>query len=135
MDYRVSELFKYGVTPKKGESAGVRYRVKSVWPGGVVVKPWDGDGDAVELVELKEGEYELWTPPKTLFKDPTMPATWGNLKRAAEQAGISDDTKILYSDNYFWPFGSLCGLSNASFSLIEVKSLDGNGMERAIVVK
>lgn len=132
MDYRVSELFKYGVTLKKGERAGVRYRVQSVLSDGVVVKPWDGDGDAVEL---KEGEYELWTPPKTLFKDPTMPATWGNLKRAAEQAGISDDTKILYSDNYFWPFGSLCGLSNASFSLIEVKSLDGNGMEGAIVVK
>jgi hypothetical protein len=132
MDYRVSELFKCGVTPKKGKGAGVRYRVQSVWPGGVVVKPWEGDGDAVEL---KEGEYVLWTPPKTLFKDPTIPATWGNLKRAVEQAGLGDDTRILLCDGFFWPVETFCGLSGASFSLIEAKALDGSGKERVIVVK
>ncbi len=132
MDYRVSELFKCGVTPKKGKGAGARYRVISVWPGGVVVKPWESDVDAFEL---KEGEYVLWTPPKTLFKDPTIPATWGNLKRAVEQAGLKDDTKILLCDGFFWPIGTVCGLSNASFSLVEVKTLDGSGKERVIVVR
>ena len=132
MDYRVSELFKYGVTPKKGEGSGARYRVQSVLSDGVVVKPWEGAG---EIVELKEGEYELWAPPKTLFKDPTIPATWGNLKHAVEQAGLKDDTKILLCDGFFWPIGTVCGLSNASFSLVEVKTLDGDGKERVIVVK
>lgn len=90
---KTEDLFKYGVTPLEGEDAGKRYRVMCVMPDCISVSDWDKEKPALKKV-LKEGEYKVWEPEKTLFEDHAIPATWGNLKKAVEAAGLGDDTLI-----------------------------------------
>ena len=74
------KLFKTGVVEKGGD--GKRYRVLAILPDGVSVAEWDDDS---ERKVLKSGEYEVWTPPKTVFNSYMKGVTWGKLKAAAEQ--------------------------------------------------
>ena len=92
---KTEDLFKWGVTPKSGHSAGKRMSVLSILPDGVKVRVWDGD----EEYSLRNGEYELWTPPKTLFESDNY-VTWGALKAAMEQEGLGDETPFYVCD-YF----------------------------------
>ena len=87
------DLFKYGVTPKEGEFAGERFKVISVSESGVSVRKW-GDPAGSPRMTFFEGSYKIWHEPKTLFEDDSIVATWGNLKKAMEKAGLSDDTRI-----------------------------------------
>ena len=86
---RTEDLFKIGVTPKEGENAGKRYKVRTVKADGVTIGEWDSDESCGFL---KNGEYELWKEPKTLFEDSSVRPTWGNLKKAMEASGLDDDT-------------------------------------------
>lgn len=87
------DLFKYGVTPKEGKDAGKRFAVNAIRPGSIDVFPW-GESN-VPLRYFSEGTYDIWKEPKTLFEDHTIPATWGNLKKAVEAAGLGDETKFV----------------------------------------
>lgn len=86
----IEDLFKYGVTPKRGENAGVRFAVNAVRPSGLDVYPWGKKNE--NLGFLSHDSYDLWQEPKTLFEDDSIAPTWGNLKKAMEKAGLSDDT-------------------------------------------
>lgn len=83
------DLFKYGVTPKAGENAGKRFKVLKIEPTGVYVNDWE---DGNKGFYLANGSYDLWHEPKTLFEDDSIEPTWGNLKKAMENAGLPDDT-------------------------------------------
>ena len=93
------DLFKYGVTPKAGENAGKRFKVLKIEPTGVYVNDWE---DGNKGFYLANGSYDIWREPKTIFEDDTIPVTWGNLKKAVEQAGLKDDTRIMVTPE-LWP--------------------------------
>lgn len=93
----LEDLFKYGVTPNDGEFAGERFKVISVSESGVSVRKW-GDPAGSPRMTFSEGSYKIWQEPKTLFEDHTIPATWGNLKKAVEAAGLGDDTRFAVHD-------------------------------------
>lgn len=86
---RTEDLFKIGATPKEGENAGKRYKVRNIKEDGISICEWDSE---VSCGFLKNGEYELWKEPKTLFEDGSVKPTWGNLKKAMEASGLGDDT-------------------------------------------
>lgn len=89
MDYL--DLFKYGVTPKDGD--GQKLTVLRIEESGVVALD-----EFSKEHRLKHGTYELWRPPKTLFNDPHVKPTWGNLKKAMEAAGMLDDAVFVHED-------------------------------------
>lgn len=105
----LDDLFEKGVTPKDGEYAGQRFRVVSINKDGASVREWDTNKFASDL---KHGSYSVWTPPPTVLNDPHMDVTWGELKKAVEQAKLPDDTQIYV--------GRLFALYGATVTLAEV---------------
>lgn len=99
------DLFKYGVTPKEGEFAGKRFIVDGI--NKAVVFCHNAD-DETHKEEFTHGSYDLWHEPKTLFEDDSVPATWGNLKKAIENAGVSDDTEFVIQESESWFLRGLC---------------------------
>jgi hypothetical protein len=116
------ELFKYGVTPKEGAHAGERFRVMCIMPDKISVSEWDKEKPTVKLT-LNHGEYRVYSPPKTLFEDDSIPATWGNLKRAVEEAGISDDTEFAIQEDALWLSRGIC--RPATFSIENLRQVYG----------
>ena len=110
----VDELFKCGVTLKKGEYAGKRFRVKAIVPDGLQIQEWDQPDNVV--VFCRHDDYVIWRKPKTLFEDGSMLATWGNLKRAVEEAGLGDDTRIKIPAGFWIDYGCL----DANAKVVEV---------------
>lgn len=113
----VDELFKCGVTPKKGEFAGKRFKVKAILQAGIDVQDWDQPDST--LAFFRRGDYEIWRKPKTLFEDGSMLATWGNLKRAVEEAGLGDDTRIKIPAGFWIDYG--CQDANAKVVEVDGK--------------
>lgn len=123
------DLFKYGVTPKEGPCAGMRFKVTEITP--TVVKVTRLDGDKVMDGEFTHGSYDIWHEPKTLFEDDSIVATWGNLKKAVEAAGISDDTKFAVQEDASWFYRGLC--RPATFSVETLRELYGKPKKYIIV--
>lgn len=87
---KTEDLFKYGVTPKEGSKSGKKFEVDSIDKDGVSVRDEKGNRGS-----FPHGTYKLWEPEKTLFEDDSIKPTWGNLKKAVEAKGLSDDTLIV----------------------------------------
>lgn len=83
---KTEDLFKYGVTPKDGPYAGQQFKVRAITP--TVVNAILYDGDKAMEKEFTHGSYDIWQEPKTLFEDSKIKPTWGNLKKAMEEAGL-----------------------------------------------
>lgn len=98
---KTEDLFKFGVTPKEGPHAGEKFEVTSVDRDVVYVQGKDGRNN------FPHGSYRLWEPPKTLFDDDDIRPTWGNLKKAMEASGLSDDTLFITDLTTFDPFSLL----------------------------
>lgn len=98
---KTEDLFKFGVTPKEGLHAGEKFEVMSVDRDAVYVHGKDGRNN------FPHGSYRLWEPPKTLFDDDDIRPTWGNLKKAMEASGLSDDTLFITDLTTFDPFSLL----------------------------
>lgn len=98
---KTEDLFKFGVTPKEGPHAGEKFEVTSVDRDVVYVHGKDGRNN------FPHGSYRLWEPPKTLFDDDSIAPTWGNLKKAMEASGLSDDTLFITDLTTFDPFSLL----------------------------
>lgn len=109
------KLFKTGVVEKGGD--GKKYRVLAILPDGVSVAEWDDDS---ERRVLKSGEYEVWTPPKTVFNSYMKGVTWGKLKAAAEQEQLPDDTEILIRREFCLPWVNYA-FEDAMFALGETR--------------
>lgn len=92
------EMFLRGVTPVDGTLAGKRFRVLSIMEDKVSVAAWN---DPSERMTIRHGAYKLWSPPTTVLDDPGKVVTWGELKKAVEQAKLPDDTQIYVR----WMFG------------------------------
>lgn len=92
------KLFKYGVKEKDGD--GKRYRVLAILPDGLSVAGWEDDA---VTKKLKVGEYEIWSPPKSIFHSFKRGVTLGELKKAAEQEQLPDNTRILILTDLFFP--------------------------------
>ena len=99
---KTDDLFKCGVTPKEGPRAGERFEVDSFDREMVYVRDSKGDRNRFE-----HGSYELWHQPKTLFEEDRIKPTWGNLKKAMEARGLSDDTLFVTDMTTFDPFSLL----------------------------
>lgn len=99
---KTEDLFKFGVTPKKGPKAGEKFEVSSIDKDVVYVRDSEGNRNKFE-----HGTYELWEPPKTLFDGDDIKPTWGNLKKAMEARGLSDDTLFVTDMTTFDPFSLL----------------------------
>lgn len=123
------DLFKYGVTPKEGKDAGKRFLVEGVKRDGILVY---SEELPQNIIKFEKGTYDLWHEPKTLFEDDTVPATWGNLKKAVEAAGISDDTEFAVQEDASWFFKGLC--RPATFSVETLRELY-NKPKKYIVVR
>lgn len=98
---KTEDLFKFGVTPKEGPHAGEKFEVTSVDRDVVYVHGKDGRNN------FPHGSYKLWEPEKTLFEDDSIAPTWGNLKKAMEASGLSDDTLFITDLTTFDPFSLL----------------------------
>lgn len=116
---KIEELFEKGVMLNDGPMAGERLSVESVDKDGVYVRDKNK-----ELTHLNYGEFEIWHPARTLFEDPAIKPTWGNLKKAAEAAGVSDDAVFAVHG-----LGLLPSLEYANFDLVV-----GKKGEQTIVV-
>ena len=92
---KIEDLFKYGVTPKEGKDAGKRFLVEGVKRNGILVYSQDFPQN---IIKFENGTYDLWQEPKTLFEDDSLAATWRNLKKAMEKAGLGDDTEFAVED-------------------------------------
>lgn len=128
-DMNLEDLFKYGVTPKVGPYAGMRFKVTAITPTAVKATLLDGDKDMDD--EFIHGAYDIWHKPKTLFEDDSIVATWGNLKKAVEAAGISDDTKFAVQEGASWFYRGLC--RPATFSVETLRELYGKPKKYIIV--
>lgn len=111
------DLFKFGVTPKKGELAGKRFAVGAIKPDGLDVYKWGNEGTSAFF---KHGEYDIWKEPKTLFEDDSIAPTWGNLKKAMEKAGLSDDTHFKVPVGFWIDYGC----KDANVKVISVNGKD-----------
>lgn len=94
---KIEEMFKNGITPKEGANAGKRFKVIAIDPEIVNVALWDNPD---VTAEFQHGTYEMWQPPKTLFKDHSIAPTLGNLKLGIEQERLSDDIVMYYEDSF-----------------------------------
>ena len=112
---KTEDLFKYGVTPKDGEFAGKRFIVNAIDKSVVYCS---GEDDPKHKEEFTHGTYDLWREPKTLFEDDSVKPTWGNLKKAMEAAGLSDDTMFIRDDDFWFLKGY--GVP-ASFSIVDAR--------------
>lgn len=93
---KTEDLFIFGVTPKDGPKAGKKFEVESIGRDGVLVRDEKGNH-----ATYPHGTYKLWEPEKTLFEDDSIKPTWGNLKKAVEAKGLSDDTLIVTDPTTF----------------------------------
>ena len=116
------DLFKYGVTPKEGKDAGKRFLVEGVKRDGILVYSEDLPQN---IIKFENGTYDLWHEPKTLFEDHTIPATWGNLKKAVEAAGLGDDTRFVVHD-------FISGLRSAEMNTVSLSA--GIGKEKIYII-
>lgn len=91
------ELFKLGVTLKKGDLAGKRFAVNAIRPDGLDVYSWGTPNST--LAFFKHGEYDIWRPPKTIF-DNAAPVTLGQLKDAAAQNELPEGTRFYVVDAF-----------------------------------
>lgn len=123
------DLFKYGVTPKEGKNAGKRFRVLQIYPERTIVADWN-DEDAPNQ-SWATNTYEIWHEPKTLFEDSNIEPTWGNLKKAMEAAGVSDDTEFAVQEDASWFYRGLC--RPATFSVETLRELYGKPKKYIIV--
>lgn len=123
------DLFKYGVTPKEGMFAGKRFIVDGI--NKAVVFCHNAD-DETHKEEFTHGSYDIWHEPKTLFEDDSVPATWGNLKKAIEQAGISDDTEFVIQEDSIWASRGL--FRSATFAIETLREIYGKP-KKYIVIK
>lgn len=112
------ELFKLGVTPKNGDLAGKRFAVNAIRPDGLDVYSWGTTNST--LAFFKHGEYDIWKEPKTLFEDDSIAPTWGNLKKAMEKAGLSDDTRFKVPVEFWIDYGC----KDANVKVISVNGKD-----------
>ena len=96
----------------------------------LLVIPWDAVEEDTNVQSIKNGTYQIWQPEKTLFESDEIQSNWGNLKKAAKMAGVSDDTKIVLSDLSFGGYFSPFSTHEAAFRL---KSFPGSD-EKVIVV-
>ena len=99
---KTEDLFKFGVTPKEGPRAGEKFEVSSIAKDVVFVHDSEGNRNKFE-----HGTYALWEPPKTLFDGDDIKPTWGNLKKAMEAKGLSDDTLFVTDLTTYDPFSLL----------------------------
>jgi len=120
MNMITEDLFRYGITPKEGEFAGEKFIVDAINRGAVICHL---EEDAKHLEEFPHGTYDIWQEPRTLFEDSTIKPTWGNLKKAAEKAGISDDMEFAVRFSEFFD----SHYKQASF---EIKELYKSGGEK-----
>lgn len=67
----IEDLFKYGVTPKRGENAGKRFAVSAIRPEGLDVYEWGTQGT---LAFFKNGSYDLWREPNAPFEKGSLDA-------------------------------------------------------------
>ena len=111
------DLFKYGVTPKEGEFAGEKFIVENINPCVVFCFR---EKDPTHKEEFTHGSYDIWHEPKTLFEDDSIVATWGNLKKAMEKAGLSDDTRIKVPVGFWLDYG--CKDADARIISVDGKS-------------
>lgn len=95
---KTEDLFKYGVTPKEGKDAGKRFFVKHISKDEIVVFC---ENNPSNLESFKNGTFDIWQPPKSIF-DSGRSITWGDLKKAAEQEKLSDDTEFFVVDSSFF---------------------------------
>lgn len=116
------DLFKYGVTPKEGKYAGEKFIVENINPCVVFCFR---EKEPTHKEEFTHGSYDLWHEPKTLFEDHTIPATWGNIKKAVEAAGLGDGTLFAVHD-------FICGFREAE--LRKEKLQDHNGHEKTYII-
>jgi len=119
----IEDLFKYGVTPKRGENAGVRFAVNAVRPSGLDVYPWGKENENLRF--LSHDSYDLWREPKTLFEDDSIAPTWGNLKKAVEAAGLGDETMFAVP--------VIDGFREAQMSTKKLHTVDGKDVMCVIV--
>lgn len=111
------ELFKCGVTLKEGVHVGKRFKVEAILRDGIHIQEWDKPNSIVFF--CRHGDYDIWRKPKTLFEDGSMLATWGNLKRAVEEAGLGDDTRIKIPAGFWIDYG--CQDANAKVVKVDGK--------------
>ena len=125
------DLFKYGVTPKSESHKGYgkRYDVININEKGLDVRMHGTDN---AIVHFDHGSYNLWQEPKTLFEDDSIPATWGNLKKAVEKAGVSDDTEFAVQEDASWLYRGIC--RPATFSVETLREIY-NKPKKYIVVR
>ena len=116
---KTEDLFKYGVTPKGGDHFGEKFIIDSIDSKGVHCA-----GGAF----FAHGSYDIWQPPRTLFEDHSVAPTWGNLKKAAEAAGISDDMEFAVPYGFF---SGDCG--PASFSIETLREIYGKPKQYIMV--
>lgn len=102
---KTEDLFRFGVTPRKGESAGKRFKVKSIDETGV---------HCDDNVFFAFGAFDIWQPEKTVFETGEK-VTWGALKKAMTTGGLSDDTVF-----YVSPFDFFGTTRTASAKLMKV---------------
>ena len=122
---RTEDLFKYGVTPKEGAFAGKKFVVDKITKGAVCCI---SEEDPAHKEEFTHGSYELWHEPKTLFEDSSIEPTWGNLKKAMEVAGLSDDT-------LFAVHAPLGAFQPATMSIDRLRPIHGREKKTYIIVE
>ena len=129
---KIEDLFKFGATPKEGKFAGKRFRVLEIRPNWITVSDWDDTNS--EKMQFSSGTHDVWKQPKTLFEDDNIIATIGELKKAIEESGLDDNTRIYVSQGNFFTTFSSGALVNPSFRLTKVYSSHGTDSKTAIVI-
>ncbi len=128
---KTEDLFKYGVTPNEGKRKGERFRVLQIYPDRLIVTDWETE----EKNEIfYPGTYDLWRPAKTLFEDDSIKPTWGNLKKAVEANGLSDDTLIVTDPTTYDIFSLLSPRYRFGARARIVKHTKDNGEEEPAIM-
>lgn len=122
------DVFKTGVTPKEGPFAGKKFNVDKINKDVVCCI---SEEDPTHKEEFTHGSYDIWQEPKTLFEDSSVEPTWGNLKKAVEAAGVSDDTEFAVQEDGFWLSRGLC--RPATFSVETLREVYGKPKKYIIV--
>lgn len=126
---KTEELFERGITPKKGPNAGKKFEVSSIERDAVCARDPEGNRHKFE-----HGSYELWRPPVSLFhNDGSVKPTWGNLKRAMEESGLSDDTVFITDPTVYDPFSLIAPCRDGARFVIVRYTRDGKDETRIMV--
>jgi hypothetical protein len=126
---KTEDLFKYGVTPIAGAMSGEKFEVYNIDRDEVFVRNEKG-----EKTSFAHGTYKLWEPAKTLFEDDTIKPTWGNLKKAVEAKGLSDDTLIVTDPTTYDIFSLLSPRYRLGARARVVKHTKDNGEEEPAIM-